>query len=170
MIMSELVVDGFVVDLGHEMTQIVPVYGGMTDFRKAMTFPVGGLMMDTVLSRMRRDSNNHEPLYTDNKYVHYMTRIRFKEDQLRLCKWDPRNPSLQKDATTENHFYELPDDHLLEVDLDDDNFNPVSIYMSHEKYRQNFADVIKPVFSGKRRDGRKLYDGTVIRPSPQRLP
>ena len=80
MIMSELVVDGFVVDLGHEMTQIVPVYGGMTDFRKAMTFPVGGLMMDTVLTRMRRDREDNSELLTDNKYVHYMTRIRFKED------------------------------------------------------------------------------------------
>ena len=80
MIMSELVLDGFVVDLGHEMTQIVPIYGGMTDFRKTMTFPVGGIMMDTLLARMRRDSRTLEMSYTDNKYVHYLTRIKFKED------------------------------------------------------------------------------------------
>ena len=55
MIMSELLMDGFVVDCGHEMTQIVPIYGGMTDIRKVMTFPVGGIHMDTILANMRRD-------------------------------------------------------------------------------------------------------------------
>ena len=147
MIMSELVLDGFVVDLGHEMTQIVPIYGGMTDFRKAMTFPVGGLMMDTVLARLRRDKRDvtREAL-TDNKYVHYMTRIRFKEDQLRLCKWDSKNTSLTKDADSDNHFYQLPDDQLLEVDLENPNFNPVKLYTDHNYYTENFSGVIKPVF------------------------
>ena len=44
--------DGIVVDLGHEMTQIVPIFGGMTDIRKAKTFKVGGITMDSILMRL----------------------------------------------------------------------------------------------------------------------
>ena len=49
--MSELQMDGFVVDIGHEMTQIVPIFEGMTDIRKVTTFPVGGSTMDAILQR-----------------------------------------------------------------------------------------------------------------------
>mmetsp|Transcript_16992 Transcript_16992/g.22881 ORF Transcript_16992/g.22881 Transcript_16992/m.22881 type:complete len:147 (+) Transcript_16992:688-1128(+) len=146
MLMSELVMDGFVVDLGHEMTQIVPIFGGMTDIRKVMTFPVGGIHMDSILSRMRRDMRSLELSYSDSKYVHFMTRVRFKEDLLRLCRFDQRNPNLVRPPNGANHFYKLPDDQFLEVDLDDENINPVSLYTSHEAYRDNFADVIKPIF------------------------
>ena len=52
MMMSELCMDGIVVDLGHEMTQIVPIFGGMTDIRKAQTFKVGGITMDSILMKL----------------------------------------------------------------------------------------------------------------------
>ena len=51
MMMSELQMGGFVVDLGHEMTQIVPIFGGITDIRKVTTFPVGGLTMDYIMQQ-----------------------------------------------------------------------------------------------------------------------
>jgi len=52
--MSELQSDGFVVDMGHEMTQIVPIFEGMTDIRKVTTFPVGGQVMDAILQKQYR--------------------------------------------------------------------------------------------------------------------
>jgi actin-related protein len=53
--LSELCMDGIVVDLGHEMTQIVPIFNGMVDMRKVNTFPVGGITMDVILMNMWRE-------------------------------------------------------------------------------------------------------------------
>ena len=55
MMMSELCMDGIVVDLGHEMTQIVPIFGGMTDVRHVSTFKVGGITMDSMLMKLFQD-------------------------------------------------------------------------------------------------------------------
>ena len=46
MLMSEMQLDGIVVDLGHEMTQIVPIMDGQVSYRQVKTFPVGGALID----------------------------------------------------------------------------------------------------------------------------
>ena len=58
MLMLELCMDGIVVDLGHEMTQIVPIYDGMTDIRKVSTFNVGGITMESMLMELWTHPNN----------------------------------------------------------------------------------------------------------------
>ena len=70
MMMSELCMDGIVVDLGHEMTQIVPIFGGMTDIRKVSTYHVGGITMDSILMKQWEVSDTRTA-FKENKYTHY---------------------------------------------------------------------------------------------------
>ena len=50
MLLSELQYDGVVVDLGHEMTQIVPFLNGHASFHQTRAFPVGGLTIDSIMA------------------------------------------------------------------------------------------------------------------------
>ena len=81
MIMSELVMDGIVVDLGHEMTQIVPVFGGMTDIRKARSFNVGGITMDAILMKNWGKERAATKEY-ESKFNAFRARTKFKEEML----------------------------------------------------------------------------------------
>lgn len=78
---SELCMDGIVVDCGHELTQIVPIFGGMVDIRKVNTFPVGGITMDSVFLKMWRNEQSMagaEP--NQHKFTQYRARTKFKEE------------------------------------------------------------------------------------------
>lgn len=50
MLLSEMVLDGLVVDVGHEVTQIVPFIDGRASYHKAVVFPVAGMFVDYVLA------------------------------------------------------------------------------------------------------------------------
>ena len=88
--------DGFVVDLGHEATQIVPIYGGMTNIRASKTFAVGGITMDSILMKMHdgflgQNQSGNNLLNTSlqqtpimSKYMHYKVRTEFKEEIQKL--------------------------------------------------------------------------------------
>ena len=96
MMMSELCMDGIVVDLGHEMTQIVPIFGGMTDIRKVSTYHVGGITMDSILMKQWEVSENRTT-FKENKYTHYQVRTKFKEELPKLAHFRPNNPQLVQD-------------------------------------------------------------------------
>jgi actin-related protein len=50
MLMSEMVLDGVVVDIGHEVTQIVPFVDGRACYHKAAAFPAAGMFVDHILA------------------------------------------------------------------------------------------------------------------------
>jgi len=61
MLLSELVIDGVVVDIGHELTQIVPFIDGRASYHKARTFPVGAMFIDHVLAHDLFDKSALKP-------------------------------------------------------------------------------------------------------------
>ena len=115
--------DGIVVDLGHEMTQIVPIFGGMTDIRKAQTFKVGGITMDSILMKLwEKSSPGRQPMnqaQVQSKYIHYKTRTKFKEELQKLKTWDIDGEQADQNMTPSNSNqkkdYELPDGTNLDI-------------------------------------------------------
>ena len=168
MLMSELCMDGIVVDLGHEMTQIVPIYGGMTDIRKVSTFKVGGITMDSMLMTLFQEkmvaerSDSALPRHLESKYMHYRTRTKFKEELHKLKTWDLETGG--NDATdrtsgfpgSANKNYELPDGTNLEMEWLEGNWHraemhPIDCYLSSEAYKAAWSPYIKPLWDGKSR-------------------
>ena len=145
MIMSELVMDGIVVDLGHEMTQIVPVFEGMTDTRKARTFHVGGITMDAIF--MKNWGKERAVLKeTESKFNAFRARTKFKEELLSLAELFP--PGLQTDEH-QGPKHQLPDGAWFEVNWWKDEMHPIDAYLKPEKYEQWHTEFVRPLFTGK---------------------
>ena len=145
MIMSELVMDGIVVDLGHEMTQIVPIFGGMTDIRKAKTFNVGGITMDAILMKNWGKERAATKEY-ESKYNAFRARTKFKEEMLSLVERYP------PEAQTDEHQgpkHQLPDGAWYEVNWWKDEMHPIDAYLKPEKYEQWHEDFLTPLSIGK---------------------
>lgn len=58
MLLSEMALDGVVIDVGHELTQIVPFVDGRASYHKVAVFPVAGMFVDHLLSNYMLDSDN----------------------------------------------------------------------------------------------------------------
>ena len=81
MLLSELQYDGVVIDLGHEMTQLVPFSNGHASFHQANTFPVGGLCIDALFLKELEKTFNKRP----NKFDGYEIRREYKEKLSTVC-------------------------------------------------------------------------------------
>ena len=128
--------DGIVLDFGHEMTQMVPIFGGMVDIRKINTFPVGGITMDSIFMKMLRDQESFNAIKgtaTTNKFTHFRTRTKFKEELSKLRSTDGR-PVPGVVSANGRKFYRLPDGQFLEIDFEDQAMRPTDCYFSRSVY------------------------------------
>ena len=51
MLLSEMQLNGIVIDLGHEMTQIVPILDGQVSYGQIKSYPVGGSFVDAMIQK-----------------------------------------------------------------------------------------------------------------------
>ena len=105
MLLSDMVLDGIVVDIGHEITSIVPFVDGRASYWKTSTFPVGGCFNDYVLSNfLFRDSISMDKreLFGDSLYFNYKMKM-LRENQM-----------IRNELELEKKFnYKLPDGTFL---------------------------------------------------------
>lgn len=107
--MSELQTGGFVVDIGHEMTQIVPIFGGITDIRKVSTFPVGGQTMDRIIQQQFKLSHKPTDESSINNYrVGYCLRANFKEEM-------NKQEIINLRENDGKAMFELPDGNFIDI-------------------------------------------------------
>ena len=72
MLLSEMVLDGIVIDIGHEMTQIVPFIDGRASYHKTSNFPVGGLFVDYIMQNyLFFHSGEKIKVYGDSLHFNY---------------------------------------------------------------------------------------------------
>ena len=100
MLLSELQYDGVVIDLGHEMTQLVPFSNGHASFHQTNTFPVGGLCIDALFLKEPGKTNNRRP----NKFEGYEIRREYKEKLSTVCLGIKEN---------KNEPYTMPDGKII---------------------------------------------------------
>lgn len=127
MLLSELQYDGVVVDLGHEMTQIVPFQNGHASFHQANTFPVGGLCIDALfLEQLKSDFKDSSSSLTTqipsgtrrSKFFGYQVRRHVKEQLAAVF-------ASQKSGKA----YSLPDGTKIRIEQNDLVLNGLECYL-----------------------------------------
>ena len=134
MLLSELQYDGVVIDLGHEMTQIVPFQNGHASFHQTKTFPVGGLCIDAIFLEQLKsaDLSNQIPNGTrQSKFFGYDVRRHIKEKLSEVITHEKTKRSEKLGP------YSLPDGTLIKVDHNDMILNGLECYLDQQQYNDN---------------------------------
>lgn len=108
MLLSEMVLDGIVVDIGHEATQIVPFIDGRASYHKSVVYPVGGMFVDSILAS--RLISKREDLSESDLHFNFSLGNK-KETNFRRSKNDivgiaydiPNGPKLAKEISLRDH-------------------------------------------------------------------
>ena len=94
MLFSKMVHHGFVVDLGHEMTQIVPIKNGHVSYHKCCSFPVGSKFIDAVYQTHIEELKPHPRA---NPFFKYLLNKEVKEKLVGRLQTD--KPYILPDGT-----------------------------------------------------------------------